>query len=168
MQQLKIGLQPLTSAAFAPFGDVIETEHATHFPINRGTVERYHDLAQVDTGMQDGRTLVSIVCCNELATLPYTLPFVERHPLGSQAFIPMDNTPIVVAVAEAGDPPAADKIRAFISNGQQGVNYHRGVWHMPMLFLNAGQRMMVVDRGGPGDNCEEHHFADCEIVLVTA
>lgn len=109
--------------------------------------------------------MVSIVCCNELATLPYTLPFVERHPLGSQAFIPMDNTPVVIAVAEAGEPPSVDNLRAFISNGQQGINYHRGVWHMPMLFLDADQRMIVVDRGGPGDNCEEHHFPDHEIIL---
>ncbi|CAA6800026.1 MAG: Ureidoglycolate hydrolase (EC [uncultured Thiotrichaceae bacterium] len=165
MQQLNIILEPLTREAFAPFGDVVEIEGAKHFAINRGTVERYNDVATVDTSEQDGRTLISIVCCNELATLPYTLPFVERHPLGSQSFIPMDNTPIVVAVAKAGEPPGSDHIRAFISNGQQGINYHKGVWHMPMLFLNADQRMIVIDRGGPGDNCEEHHFPEEEIVL---
>lgn len=164
-RQLTIKLESLTSEAFAPFGDVVEIEGAKHFSINRGTVERYHDLANVDTSAQDGRTLVSIVCCNEPATLPYTLPFVERHLLGSQSFIPMDNTPIVVAVAEAGEPPASGNLRAFISNGQQGINYHKGVWHMPMLFLNADQRMIVVDRGGPGDNCDEHHFPGEKIVL---
>lgn len=166
MQPYTIQLEPLSSAAFAPFGDVVEIEGAQHFPINRGTVERYHDIATIDTSTQQGRTIISIVCCNALATLPYTLPFMERHPLGSQSFIPMDNTPIVVAVAAAGNPPDVEHIRAFISNGQQGVNYHKGVWHMPMLFLEANQRMIVVDRGGSGDNCEEHHFSDREIVLV--
>ncbi|MEZ5535119.1 MAG: ureidoglycolate lyase [Thiolinea sp.] len=166
MQRLTIELKPLSREAFAPFGDVVEIEGAQHFPINRGTVERYNDLAGVDTQLEGGRTLVSIVCCNELATLPYTLPFMERHLLGSQSFIPMDNTPIVVAVAKAGEAPTPDKIHAFISNGWQGINYHRGVWHMPMLFLDAEQRMIVVDRGGPGDNCEEHHFPDWEILLA--
>lgn len=165
MKQLTIELEPLTAGAFAPYGDVVEIENAKHFPINLGTVERYNDLAKVDTSEQNGRTLVSIVCCNELSSLPYQLPFVERHPLGSQSFIPMDNTPIVVAVAEAGEPPEAERLRAFISNGTQGINYHRGVWHMPMLFLNKDQRMIVVDRGGEGNNCEEHHYPDYEIIL---
>lgn len=165
MKHLTIELEPLTAEAFAPYGDVVETTGAKHFSINLGTVERYHDLAKVDTDEQNGRTLVSIVCCNDLSDLPYQLPFIERHPLGSQSFIPMDDTPIVVAVAEAGDAPAAEHLRAFISNGKQGVNYHRGVWHMPMLFLNKDQRMIVVDRGGEGDNCEEHHYPDYEITL---
>nr|CAA6830846.1 MAG: Ureidoglycolate hydrolase (EC [uncultured Thiotrichaceae bacterium] len=168
MQQQMIKLESLSSEAFAPFGDVVEIEGAQHFPINRGTVERYHDVATIDTSTQDGHTLISIVCCNELATLPYTLPFMEQHPLGSQSFIPMDNTPIVVAVAEAGEPPTPDNIHAFISNGQQGINYHKGVWHMPMLFLNADQRMICIDRGGAGDNCVEHHFPGYEIVLHTS
>lgn len=165
MQQLHIKVEPLTKDAFKPYGDVVEIEGANHFPINQGTVERHNDLASVDIGGEEGHTLVSIVTCNELSSLPYTLPLIERHPLGSQSFIPMDNTPIVVAVAEPSDSPQPQQIRAFISNGYQGVNYHRNVWHMPMLFLDKDQRMVVVDRGGKGNNCDEIPFPEYEIII---
>lgn len=166
MQKIILELEPLTAEAFAPYGDVIEVDEANqHFPINMGTVERFHDLATVDTSNEGGRTLLSVVTCNTLSSLPYTLPLVERHPLGSQCFTPLDDTPMVVAVTEKGDSPQADTIRAFISNGRQGVNYHAGVWHMPLIFLNADQRMLVVDRGGEGHNCDEWPFPDYEIVI---
>ena len=166
MKQIKISVEPLTKDAFKAYGDVVEIEGADHFPINLGTVERHNDLAAVDIAGEEGRTLVSIVTCNELSTLPYKLPLIERHPLGSQAFIPMDNTPIVIAVAEPGESPEPQQIKAFISNGFQGVNYHRNVWHMPMLFLDKDQRMVVVDRGGKGNNCDEFPFPEYEIIIT--
>ncbi|MGB1311677.1 MAG: ureidoglycolate lyase [Leucothrix sp.] len=166
MQQIKIQLAPLTQQAFKPFGDVIEIEGANHFPINQGTVERHNDLGTVEIGGDNGRPLISIVTCNNLSSLPYTLPLIERHPLGSQAFIPMDNTPIVVAVAEPTDSPQPEQIKAFISNGYQGVNYHSNIWHMPMLFLDKDQRMIVVDRGGEGNNCDEFPFPEYEIIIT--
>lgn len=166
LKQLTIKLEPLTAEAFKAFGDVVEIEGAEHFPINQGTVERHNDLATVDIGGEEGRTLVSIVTCNEQSSLPYTLPLIERHPLGSQSFIPMSNVPIVVAVAEPSESPQPEQIRAFISNGFQGVNYHRNVWHMPMLFLDKDQRMIVVDRGGKGNNCDELPFPDYQITIT--
>ena len=166
MQQINIQVAPLTADAFKAFGDVIEIEGAQHFPINQGTVERYNDLASVQIGGEEGRPLISIVTCNEWFTLPHKLPFLERHPLGSQAFIPMGNTPIVIAVAEAGESPHPEQIKAFISNGYQGINYHTNVWHMPMLFLEKDQRMVVVDRGGEGNNCDEFPFPEHEIIIT--
>jgi len=165
MTSLRLRAEPLTHEAFAPYGDVIETEGAKHFSINAGTIERFHDLAQVELG-GEGRPLISIAACNQATTLPCPVPFVERHPLGSQAFIPLDDTPLVVVVAPAGDEVAPESLRAFVSNGRQGVNYRRGVWHLPLIALEQGQRMLIVDRGGSGDNCEEHHFRDTEIVLT--
>lgn len=146
--------EPLTPAAFAPFGDVIETDGARHYPINEGTFERFHDLAMIDPG-EDGRALVSIVECSRAKSLPLPVTVMERHPLGSQAFIPMDEAVVCVVVAPAGDVLRSEDLRAFVSNGRQGVNYHPGTWHMPFAAFRAGQRFVVVDRGGPGDNCEE-------------
>ena len=167
IEAVKLVAQPLTQADFAPFGDVIETAGAKHFSINANTIERYHDLAQVDVGSAaNGRTLISIAECKLVSQLPYPVRFVERHPLGSQAFVPLDPTPIVVVVAPRGETVALEDLRAFVSNGRQGVNYHRGVWHLPLIALRQGQQLLVVDRGGPGQNCEEFHFdADIAVVL---
>lgn len=166
MSTLKLTAMPLTREGFAAFGDVIEVAGADHFPINEGRVERYHDLAavaiDVDTG---GRPLISIFKANEKTTLPAQVRVVERHPRGSQAFIPMHAEPMVVVVAPAGEGVRPQDLRAFISNGQQGVNYHTGVWHMPLIASEVGQQSLVVDRGGPGDNCDELYLED-EVIFV--
>lgn len=158
---------PLTRESFAPFGDVIETDGARHYPINRGAVERYHDLAAVDVG-DDGRPLVSIFECTRPASAPIPVALVERHPLGSQAFIPVGEAVMCVVVASPGDAPAPADLRAFVTNGRQGVNYHRGTWHMPLAAFHAGQRFLVVDRGGPGHNCEEWEFDTSMEIVVDA
>ncbi len=155
--------QPLTRAAFAPFGDVIDPEGAEHFAINGGTIERYHDLATVTVGEQ-GRVLISLATCNRVTPLPYCIPLVERHPLGSQAFIPLNATPLWVVVAPPGDHPEPHQLQAFISNGHQGVNYHPGVWHMPLMTPDAEQRFIIVDRGGAGDNCEEYSLPQAVVL----
>ena len=146
---------PLTAEAFAPFGDVIETDGSrTHFPINAGMVERFHDLASVDTLEAGGRPGISLFVAR-----PYTLPLavtaLERHPLSSQAFVPLDDRPFLLEVAPAGPEPAAHTLRAFVTNGRQGVNYARGVWHHVLLATGAPQTFVVVDRiGGDGPNCD--------------
>jgi ureidoglycolate lyase len=166
MARLNLKPAPLTREAFAPFGDVIETEGAKHFGMNADAFQRFHDLARVDVGSETGgRTLISIVQCMLPSSTPCRVPFMERHPLGTQAFIPFDQTPLILVVAPAGEVVDPRDVQAFVSSGQQGINYHRGVWHMPMISLVAGQRMLVVDRGGPGDNCDEFHFAGDDIVV---
>jgi ureidoglycolate lyase len=166
MPTLHLGAEPLRRETFSAFGDVIETEGASHFGINAGAIERFHDLAHVDVGVEEqGRTLISIARCNQPSSLPYRIRFVERHPLGSQAFIPLDDTPIVLAVAPPGEQVDPASLKAYITNGTQGFNYHRGVWHIPLILLKAGQQMVIVDRGGPGQNCDEFYFQDDEIVL---
>lgn len=166
MTTLNLTAEPLTRTAFAPYGDVIESEGAKHFSINAGAIERFHDLASVDVGVEEqGRTLISIARCNEPSALPYRVPFVERHPLGSQAFIPLDATPLIVVVAPPGESVDPHELRAFASNGHQGINYRRGVWHIPLISLERGQQMLIVDRGGPGQNCDEFYFDGAEIVV---
>jgi ureidoglycolate lyase len=146
-------VEPLTRQAFEPFGDVIELKGARHFPINLGTTERFHDLARIDVGDEGGRPLVSLLR-GEPRTSPMEIRMMERHPLGSQAFIPLTDTPFLVVVAPAG-PLDPAKLRAFVTRGWQGVNYAKGVWHHPLLALERVSDFIVVDRGGEGPNCDE-------------
>ncbi len=152
---LKLIASPLTRAAFAPFGDVIQTEGAESFPINKGSTERYHDLATVQLHGKDACALISIFRGQPVA-LPFTVRMLERHPLGSQAFMPLNNRPYLVVVAKADSAPDSDAIHGFIAQGDQGVNYHAGIWHHPLLPLEQDSDFLVVDRGGAGDNCDEY------------
>ena len=149
-------IEPLTSAAFAPFGQVIETSGAQHYPINNGMTERYHDLARVELGGVHPRPLISIFHGQPYA-LPLTLKLVERHPLGSQAFYPLSANPWLVTVAEddAGTPT---RLRAFAPAPGQGVNIAMNTWHGVLPPLQAASDFLVIDRGGEGNNLEEHHF----------
>ena len=146
-------IEHLTREAFAPFGDVIQADDAAnHFTINEGNTERYHDLARIDTG-EDGRAIVSIFR-GLPRTLPFTVNMMERHPKASQAFIPLSGRPYLVVVADPASRPAVADLRVFLCRGDQGVNYARGVWHHPLLALEAVSDFLIVDRSGPGENCD--------------
>lgn len=147
-------VQALTSEAFRPFGQVICTEGAQHFPINGGTTERFHDLCDLRHDGA-GKLIVSIFRGKPLA-LPLTLTMVERHPLGSQAFIPLSGRPYLVVVAPGGDIPGEPQV--FLARGDQGVNYAPGAWHHPLLALDGVSDFLVIDRSGPGDNCQEYTY----------
>ena len=145
--------QQLTAENFAVYGDVISvSESAEHFAINDGHTMRYHDLAEVDVTEQQGTTLLNIFRSTPLA-FPLPIEMMERHPLGSQAFIPMSNQPYVVVVAPSGELDTS-KIEVFLASSKQGVNYHKGTWHHFCLALNEVSDFLVVDRGGKGDNCD--------------
>lgn len=154
MNSLSLTPQPLTREAFAPFGEVIEASDAVrHFTINVGNTERYHDLAQIEAG-PDGKVIVSIFR-GQPRTLPFSVEMMERHPLASQAFIPMSGKPYLVVVAPAGAAPKAEDLRVFLARGDQGVNYATGVWHHPLLALDTVCDFLVVDRSGSTPNCDE-------------
>lgn len=143
----------LTREAFAPFGDVIDLDGAHHFSINGGTTERYHDLANVDVYDQGGRPLINVFR-GQPRRLPFKVTMLERHPLGSQAFIPFDKRSYAVIVAEEGKFHP-DGLRTFVTRGWQGINYAKGVWHHPLIALEVVTDFMVVDRGGEGQNLQE-------------
>jgi ureidoglycolate lyase len=153
---LTIFVEPLTATAFAPFGQVIEREGAHHYPINGGMTERFHDLARVELGGVHARPLISIFEGQPYA-LPLALKLVERHPLGSQAFFPLYDAPwlVIVAEDEAGVPV---RLRAFRPAPGQGVNIAMNTWHGVLTPLERASNYLVVDRGGEGNNLEEHHF----------
>lgn len=144
--------EPLTKQAFAPFGDVVETEGAAHYGINQGFAERFNDLANVDVTSDGGGTNVSL-CEAKPRPLPIAIKLMERHPLGSQIFFPLQDQPWLVVVCT--DPHDAATYRAFTATGRQGVNYARSVWHHPLLVLDSASRFLIVDRKGPGTNLEE-------------
>lgn len=147
-------LEPLTAQAFAPFGDVLQASGTPDKMINQGLCGRFHDLATMD--FAQGRAGISLFSAQP-RQLPLPLEMVERHPEGSQAFIPMAMTPFIVIVAEdAGGHP--ENIRAFLTEPGQGVNYHRGVWHGVLTPLHVPGLFAVVDRIGPGSNLEEYWF----------
>lgn len=150
----RITPKPLTRDNFAPFGDVIEVSDQTHhFSINQGYTERYHDLATLDVAEDGGRPLINIFRATPLAQ-PVAIRMMERHPLSSQAFIPLSGNPYLVVVAPAGEFDVS-KLEVFLGQPHQGVNYHRGTWHHFCLALNACSDFLVVDRGGEGKNCDE-------------
>lgn len=147
---------PLTPERFAPFGDVVGASPDTRQAMNEARFERFNDLAQLDIDVHgDGHTAISIARCRMPTRLPYTFDMIERHPLGSQMFVPLNGQRFVVVVAPAGESADVEDLCAFVTNGHQGINYHRGVWHMPLIALEAGQEFLIVDRAGEGVNCEE-------------
>ncbi|WP_417584825.1 ureidoglycolate lyase [Pelagibacterium sp.] len=147
---------PLTKEAFAPFGQVLSTVGAQHYPINNGMTERFHDLANVEIGGENGRTLISIFR-GQPYEVPLTLPLVERHPLGSQAFMPLHQRPFLVIVAPDEDGAPGTPL-AFLTEPGVGINIGRNVWHGVLTTLDAEGDFLVVDRGGDGDNLQEHVF----------
>lgn len=146
-----IRARPLTAAAFAPFGDVLNCDGAPDRIINAGLCGRFHDRAQVDVG--DGRAGISLFR-SELRSLPYQIDLIERHPLGSQAFIPMSMDGFLVVVA--GDDLVP---QAFVTAPGEGINFHRGTWHGVLTPLSGPGLFAVIDRIGDGANLEEHHLA---------
>jgi ureidoglycolate lyase len=153
--------ETLTAEAFASFGSVIEASaEAVKIDINQGHAVRYDRLAEIDVG--DGAGVISLFRARPLAEL--VLKQFENHPLGSQSFVPLGGRPYLVAVAPAGrfDPA---RIRLFEARGNQGVHYRKGVWHHFLLVLEESD-FLVVDRIGPGNNCEEIDLAPDEALRV--
>ena len=144
--------EALTAAAFAPYGDIVESAEMQAAQMNAERFERFDDLCNVEA--QDGRMAVSIARCLIATELPHSIDMVERHPLGSQAFVPLTPCRMLVVVAPAGPQVDVADLRAFVSNGKQGINYHRGTWHMPLIAFEAGQEFLIIDRVGDTPNCD--------------
>ena len=155
--------EPLDATAFAPFGDVIEAAGES-FPINGGMCDRFHDRARMEF-TEGGRAGVS-VGYGRPYPLPLEFDLVERHPLGSQAFVPISEDPFLVVVApdENGRP---GRPRAFLTRPGQGVNYLRNVWHGVLTPLGRPGRFVIVDRvGGTGNNLEEYRYESAWTVVT--
>ena len=158
-------VKPLEPGAFAPFGDVIDPGTlAKGRTINQGFAERHDELARLDTGRQGGHAVLSIFRARP-HPLPMKLRLVERHMLGSQAFIPLRAQRFLVVVAAGGSMPDPAQLRCFIANSGQGLNYAAGTWHHPLIALDEGGDFLVIDRGGPpaSEDCEELSLLDANL-----
>ena len=163
MTTLDLKPEPLSPTTFAPFGHVIQAATATQrMVINDGNTERFHDLAPLEAG-PDGRIIVSLFRAQP-RLLPFTITMMERHPLASQAFIPLSGKPWLVVVAAPGKSPVASDLRLFLCQGDQGINYAPGVWHHPILALESVSDFIVLDREGPGENCDVVTLADPAVI----
>jgi ureidoglycolate lyase len=152
---MTVTAEPLTAAAFAPFGDVLDATGVPDRIINAGLCGRFHDRATLDFG-PGGRAGISVFLA-EARSLPYSLDLLERHPEGSQAFLPMTEAPFLVIVApDDGGRPGAP--RAFLTDGAQGINLHRNIWHGVLTPLSAPGLFAVVDRIGPTPNLQEYRL----------
>ncbi|MFK7891859.1 MAG: ureidoglycolate lyase [Granulosicoccus sp.] len=149
-----ITAEPLLEKSFSAYGDVIERGENPSTLINQGNCERYNDLVTLD--FYKGRVGISVFRATPY-TLPVTLPMMERHPLGTQAFIPLDQHPFLVVVADDLDGSPSQP-RVFLTNGRQGVNYARNTWHGVLTPITGEGLFVVIDRIGDGDNLEEHWF----------
>ena len=160
----EIAIESLTREAFASFGDVLEIGTVEPVMINRGMCARYSDLAHLDFDAES-RLGISIFDAKAYE-LPLQLEMLERHPDGSQTFLPTTQEPflVIVALDKEGTP---DTPRAFLTAPGQGVNYHRGTWHGVLTPL-APSRFFVIDRIGQGANLEEHWFSTPYIVKQSA
>lgn len=157
MKTYRLNLKPLTGEAFAPFGEVIQKQG--HYPeeINYGQTRKYARLAGIDTTDEGGEAAVHIYRSRPVS-LPFRIEVMENHPLGSQAFMPLHKQPFLVVVAPPADRLEFKSIQGFFTNGEQGVNIHKGVWHHHQLSLDEISDYLVIDRSGPGDNRVEQHL----------
>lgn len=150
-------VQPLTAEAFAPFGQVISAETAAQrYAINEGTAQRFHDLAQLDTTRAGGRPVLSLFRATA-RPLPLQVMGMERHALGSQAFVPLGAQRFLVLVAAPGPAPTVDALRCFLASPGQGVNFSAGTWHHPLIALDGGGDFLVIDRAAADGavDCDE-------------
>ncbi len=155
--------EPLTREAFMPFGDVIEISGRHAELINEGNTRKFADLARLEAG-EDGHLALAIYRSRAVET-PIKLDILERHPHGSQAFIPLHNRPFPVVVALPGSAPGPSDLRAFLSNGLQGVNLHPGVWHHYQISLEQDSDYLVIERAGNG-NFEEIRLVEPVVLQI--
>jgi len=163
---MTVSPRPLVAEEFSLFGDVVEALDDRIVDINQGTSQRFHDLARISIDSDGGRPLANIFRASPYPR-PLTLTMMEKHPLGSQLFMPLQAHDYLVAVALPGPLVLAEDVNVFLARGHQGVNFHPGVWHHPLLVLVEQQDFIVIDRGGPGDNLVEAGLEKPVIVTLS-
>ena len=155
---MKIKIKPtkITKKKFSKFGELINTKNKKPIIINNGYAKRFHDLGKINTSSKKGNPIISIFSAKK-RSFPMKIDMMEKHPLGSQAFIPMKETVFLVFVAPKGKKPDIKKIKSFIVPKQTGINYKPGIWHFP-LISNKNMNFLVIDRKGKGNNLIIHKF----------
>ncbi len=158
-------IEPLTQEGFRPFGDVISVAGRPFRTVNYGYADRFEHLAQLDV-IDGGTPSISIFRARPVA-FPFAVERLERHPSSSQAFLPGGDSRFLIIVAPASEAPELEQLRFFVTDGSQGVNYRRGVWHHFLLTLDQGQYYFVIDRSNPDENTVEFEL-NSPIVIESA
>jgi ureidoglycolate lyase len=148
---------------FVTYGDLISTNDIKPMDINAGYAKRFDNLADLNTLKDGGKTIVSIFSALK-RTFPMKIDMMEKHPLCSQAFIPMKETTFLCFVAPQGTFPEINKIQSFIVPPKMGINYKPGIWHFPLISTEDTD-FLVIDRKGSGENLIIHKFDKEEVVL---
>ena len=161
--KITINPKPITKENFSKFGDMITTTDIKPIEINEGYAKRFDGIANLNTSKDNGETTICIFSALK-RSFPMKIDMMEKHPLGSQAFIPMKQTTFLVLVAPEGDKPDLNKIEAFVVPPEIGVNYNAGTWHFP-LIATEDMNFLVVDRKGSGDNLVIENIEKEEVIL---
>ena len=148
--EITIKPKPISKENFSKFGDMITTDNLKPIEINNGYAKRFDGIANLNTTTDNGETTISIFSALK-RNFPMKIDMMEKHPLGSQAFIPMKETTFLAFVAPNGEKPDLNKIESFIIPPGIGINYNPGTWHFP-LISTEDMNFLVVDRKGSGDN----------------
>ena len=153
----------ITRKNFAAYGDLISSDNIKPIDINAGYAKRFDNLANINTSRDGGKTIISIFSTLK-RTFPMKINMMEKHPLGSQAFIPMRETNFIVFVAPPGDKPEINKIESFVVSRGMGINYKPDIWHFP-LISTENMNFLVMDRKGTGDNLIIYNFEKEKVIL---
>ena len=162
---MKITIKPkkISRKNFKKFGDLISTKKNRPININNGYAKRFNNLCKINTSLKKGNTIMSIFSAKK-RKFPMKIKMMEKHPLGSQAFVPMSETKFIVFVAPKGDKPDINKIQSFLVPKQTGVNYKAGIWHFPLISMK-NMNFLIVDRKGKGNNLVIYKFKKDKIIL---
>jgi len=158
-----IRAKKITRKNFKKFGDLISTKKIKPININNGYAKRFDNLCRINTSLKKGKTVMSIFSSKK-RKFPMKISMMEKHPLGSQAFVPMSETKFLVFVAPKGKKPNTKKIESFIVPKQTGINYKPGIWHFP-LISTKNMNFLVIDRKGIGNNLIIYKFKNEKILL---
>ena len=145
MKNMTLVPEKLTEDNFTDFGEVVSIQSKQSKTINNGFADKYADIASLDTSEDQGKTSVHIFVAKS-RQFPLHISMLEKHPFFSQTFIPRHSSPFIVVVAPPEKNPSIEKLKAFITNGEQGISYSRGVWHFPLISMNDNSQFIVIDR----------------------
>ena len=161
--KITISPKPISKENFSKFGDMITTDNIKPLEINDGYAKRFDGIANLDTSKDNGETTICIFSALK-RSFPMKIDMMEKHPLGSQAFVPMKETTFLVFVAPKGEKLNLNEVEAFIVPPGIGVNYNPGTWHFP-LISTENMNFLVVDRKGSGENLVIENLKNEEIIL---
>lgn len=169
-ETIKLTLKPLSKESFDEYGDILSMDANPYKVINDGYAQKYANLCTMDTNDNGGHSCVHIYLAKK-RTFPLSINMLEKHPFFSQAFIPRSSEPFLVVIAHGEETPDLTTLQAFITNGNQGVHYKKGLWHFPLISLKDNEQFIVIDRTDGNivqnrvEECIEHYFQNEQIIL---